>query len=264
MAVLIGTTQKRAAWIEWLDHCRSGRFVNQLFFDKTIGGVPAPWAVAIAALEQAHRTGGYTPKSAWSYNFRGIGGAPCDCSNSRGCSLHGHGIAIDIDPRLNPFLRTTEFRWEDTAYTPEQVALIEGIRNTKGEQLWFWGGRWKTIKDYMHWETNVDPDSTEVDWDTVPEEGYMELSRSTKVDDGSPLHKDAFETMKDASVMSGHTQPGGIAFNDELATFLVRYERYIVAKYGLTEGPPDLAAYYTKGQSDARFVKVNESVRHIR
>lgn len=170
MAVLTGTRQKRTAWIEWLDHCRGGKFTNQLFFGKTIGGVPDVWADGIVALEMALGAGGYTPRSAWAYNFRGIGGAACTCSNFGRCSLHGNGIAIDIDPRLNPLIRTSTFRWSDTAFTPEQIAFVEGIDNAKGEQLWSWGGRWGSIKDYMHFEANVDPGSTDVDWTTVPGE----------------------------------------------------------------------------------------------
>jgi len=170
MAVLTGTRRKRDAWIKWLDHCRGGKFTNQLFFGKTIGGVPDVWANAIVALDRAMQAGGYTPKSAWAYNFRGIGGATCTCSNFGRCSLHGNGIAIDIDPRLNPLIRTSTFRWRDTAFTPKQIALIEGILNTKGEQMWSWGGRWNSIKDYMHFEANVDPGSTDVDWTTVPGE----------------------------------------------------------------------------------------------
>ncbi len=169
MAVLTGTRRKREAWIEWLDHCRGGRFTNQLFFGKSIGGVPDVWASAIVALEKALRAGAYTPRSAWAYNFRGIGGATCTCSAYGRCSLHGNGIAIDIDPRLNPYVRK-DFSWDDTAFTPEQIALIEGMLNTKGEQLWSWGGRWSSVKDYMHFETNVDPGSTDVDWTTVPGE----------------------------------------------------------------------------------------------
>ena len=253
MGVLATTKKKRTAWIAWLDRCNDGRFVNQLFFDKTIGGVPDVWAQAIVALEAAHRAGGYTPRSAWSYNFRGIAGAPCTCSNFGRCSLHGQGIAIDIDPRLNPFIRTNIFNWSVTAYTPEQVALIEGILNVDGDPLWFWGGRWSSIKDYMHWEANVDPASTEVDWSTVPGGNDMALKRSTTVDDGSALHKSNYEEMIAAGVMSKHTQPGGIGFNDELATFLVRYERYIVAKYGLALG----------GNED-RSVKLGESVRIVK
>lgn len=187
MAVLTGTRAKRAAWIEWLDHCRGGRFTNQLFFDKTIGGVPEVWADAIVALEMAMQAGDYTPRSAWAYNFRGIAGATCTCSNFGRCSLHGNGIAIDIDPRLNPFVRK-DFSWDDTAFTSGQIALIEGILNTKGEQIWSWGGRWGSVKDYMHFETNVDPGSTDVDWTSVPgetegEQAMLPLNKGDRSED---------------------------------------------------------------------------------
>ncbi len=203
MAVLATTSKKRGAWIEWLGRCRNGVFVNQLFFDKTIGGVPEPWTDAIVALEMTFRAGEYTPKSAWSYNFRGIGGAVCSCTRTGRCSLHSHGIAIDIDPKLNPFIRTTTFSWNDTAFTPEQIALVEGIRNTKGEQLWFWAGRWNTIKDYMHFETNVDPDSAEVDWSTVPD-GIGDDMQSNL----NALKAQTMEWYVNLAAQTGH--PGGI------------------------------------------------------
>lgn len=169
MTLLTTTTQKRNAWIKWLDHCgRGGAFVNQPFFGKTVGGVADAWADAFVALEQALRAGGYTPQSAWAYNFRGIGGKPCSCSLFGECSLHSQGTTIDIDPTKNPYIVTPTFSWSDTAFTPDQIALIEGIKNTGGEQMWFWGGRWNSIKDYMHFEPYVGPDGASVDWSTVP------------------------------------------------------------------------------------------------
>jgi hypothetical protein len=170
MARLTTTSQKRTAWISWLDKCRNGDWANPSFFGRTIGGVPVPWVDAIRALEAALKAGGYTPKSAWAYNFRGIGGKSCSCSSYGNCSLHGFGIAIDIDPRINPYVRSSNFSWASTAFSPNQIALIEGIKNTKGEQVWFWGGRWFSIKDYMHFEAYVDPASTAINWSTVPGE----------------------------------------------------------------------------------------------
>jgi hypothetical protein len=170
MAVLTTTTQKRNAWLPWLDHCsgRNGAWANPTFFGKVVGGVPEPWADPLLALELTLRATGYTPASAWAYNFRGISGKTCTCASYGNCSLHGQGIAIDIDPKLNPYIATTTFSWSKTAFTATQISAVEGIRNTKGEQIWFWGGRWGSIKDYMHFEANVDPGSTKVDWSTVP------------------------------------------------------------------------------------------------
>lgn len=170
MAVLTSTSSKRNAWIQWLDHCsgRNGSWSNPTFFGRTIGGVPTPAVGAYAALEQALKATGYTPRSRWAYNFRGISGKPCSCSSYGYCSLHGNGIAIDIDPNLNPYIATSTFSWAKTAFTPAQIAAVEGIKNTKGEQIWFWGGRWRSIKDYMHFELQVDPGSVVVNWATVP------------------------------------------------------------------------------------------------
>ncbi len=231
MAVLTGTRAKRAAWIEWLNHCRGGRFTNQLFFGKTVGGVPDVWADAIVALEMALQAGGYTPRSAWAYNFRGIGGATCTCSNFGRCSLHGNGIAIDIDPRLNPLIRTSTFRWSDTAFTPEQIALVEGIRNTKSEQMWSWGGRWGSIKDYMHFEANVDPGSTDVDWTSLPgetegEEAMLPLNKGDRSED-IRLAKDRMnETYGTRLDLEGNNPDGALydqALVDACKDHLIKY-----------------------------------------
>lgn len=277
MAVLASTSKKRGAWLDWLDRCRDGVFVNTLFFGKTIGGVPDPWADAIVALEMALRAGGYTPRSAWAYNFRGIGGAPCSCSNFGRCSLHGQGIAIDIDPKLNPFLVTKVFRWSDTAFTPEQIAFVEGIRNTKGEQLWFWAGRWKSIKDYMHFEANVDPGSTDVDWTTVPDKEDEETMIRAAMQAQAPAY---YEWLQGVTTYPkgnnpgywGKTGlPGGPADDewdnptDDFPTVLDELYTASISAGALVQpsvgSPPD---YYTKGQSDDRFVNIGEGVKIVK
>lgn len=303
MGVLIGTTKKRNAWLEWLDHCRgrAGTYTNQLFFGRTIGGVPDVWAPAIVALELALTAGGYTPKSSWAYNFRGIGGATCTCSNFGKCSLHGLGIAIDIDPKLNPYIRTSTFRWSDTAFTSKQIALIEKIRNTKGEQLWFWGGRWNTIKDYMHFETNVDPGSTDVDWNTVPgttkgagvtitpSSPAFHIAELQKImNEEFGLNNGTFTALVRKSVFDdaafgpgedgdwggvcttnvkamqkrlGYKQNGALVDDFLWQTITVR-------RYGGSTA--DLGNYYTKGQvysktqADGRFVNIGEGVKIVK
>ena len=297
MAVLTTTRQKRTAWIEWLDRCLDGKFVNQLFFGKTIGGVPDVWADAIVALELTLRAGGYTPKSAWSYNFRGIGGASCTCSSSGKCSLHGQGIAIDIDPRLNPYIRTSVFRWTSTAFTPAQVALLEGIRNTKGEQLWFWGGRWNSIKDYMHWETNVDPGSTEVDWATVPGatqgDGVTITPKSPAIhvaelqkimaeefdaDNGTWDPLEGKSQFDDQSFEAGEDGDWGDTCTDnviamqqalgyaENGSLVDDYLWQIITVRNYSGGETDLSNYYTKGQvfnRDQTYSKARADDRFI-
>ena len=54
-----------------------------------------------------------------------------------------------------------------------------------------------------------------------PEEEEM-VERSDKADDGLAVHAVNFQKAIDVGVMSNHTQPGGVAFNDEIATFFER------------------------------------------
>jgi hypothetical protein len=61
--------------------------------------------------------------------------------------------------------------------------------------------------------------------DYVTTHRYLEdemVDRNTKADDGQAVLKPAFDKAVAAGVMSSATQPGGVAFNDELATFLDR------------------------------------------
>jgi hypothetical protein len=170
MATLTTTAARLNAWAAagFIGNCRSGKYADIKFFGKGVGGVPTPAVDAYRALEQVLKATGYTPKSAWAFNFRKItgGSKPCTCANFSGCSVHGTGAAIDIDPSLNPYT-TKAFSWNDTKFTPAQIAAIEAIRNTKGEQIWEWGGRWKSKRDYMHFEIRVDPASLQVNWSTV-------------------------------------------------------------------------------------------------
>ncbi len=59
------------------------------------------------------------------------------------------------------------------------------------------------------------------------------ITRQDKADEGNPDLKANYTEMMQAGVFSAATQPGGITFNDEFATFLVRFEDYIVEKYKL-------------------------------
>jgi hypothetical protein len=62
------------------------------------------------------------------------------------------------------------------------------------------------------------------------------VRRTDKADDGNPDLAPNFNTMQQRGVFTEHTQPGGVTFNDEFGTFLLRHEAYLVAKYGLGTG----------------------------
>lgn len=114
----------------------------------------------------------------YGYQFRQSSGGSVSCRKITGgtrTSLHAHGCAIDINPRSNPYINhsgTRPINWDTETDMPEAMVLeAEGIKTVHGGGVWFWGGRFNTIKDAMHWQTSVThPDSLDlgIDWDTVP------------------------------------------------------------------------------------------------
>lgn len=75
-------------------------------------------------------------------------------------SRHANGLACDCNWTTNPYVRTPTLRpikWGvETDMPAVMVRHIEGI-TAAGVQALTWGGRWKSVKDAMHWQTNVTP-----------------------------------------------------------------------------------------------------------
>lgn len=125
---------------------------------------------AFQAFDQALTLADYDAVSVGTYVCRPITGG-------RKLSLHSYGIAPDIDPYSlgNPYYgrshpKAWKFSWDNTKFTQAQVEAVERIRTNDGKKVFLWGGRWLTIKDYMHWEIDVPPSSlaTGINWRTVP------------------------------------------------------------------------------------------------
>lgn len=77
-------------------------------------------------------------------------------------SNHSYGIAIDINPIQNPYVRG------DTVLPPEGEDYLDRSQNKKGmirpgdacytafkSRGWTWGGDWRSLKDYMHFEKSI-------------------------------------------------------------------------------------------------------------
>ena len=157
LALEATTTALRNMWADWLCHKGSGRFADPKFFGKGIGGVPVVAVDAFKALEAALTSSGYEPSSSWAYNCRNIGGTDR-------YSLHSYGIAIDIDPSVNPFSTGDPHSGKIKA---NHVEAVLAIKNQKGQSVWSWGGNWKK-RDRMHFQLDRDPNNVDVDWSTVP------------------------------------------------------------------------------------------------
>ena len=147
----------RTLWSEWMCRRGDGTFVDVEFFDRRIGGVPAPAVDAYRALEAALRSAGYRPDSRWAYNCRLIAGTDQP-------SLHSAGIAVDIDPDENPYSEGDPFSGK---IGPDHVAAALAIRNADGARVWSWGGHWSK-PDRMHFQLDRGPAAVDVDWKTVP------------------------------------------------------------------------------------------------
>ncbi len=147
----------------------------------------------VAALEAAHLGSGYYPTPGGYIGSRrlcpdGIGGDECQ-PDGDGCSLHNYGIAWDVEYNYNPhFDRPLNEQQLDelylagrTKYCSAIVRQIENVRNTHGQRLFRWLG-W-SIGDTMHWEIDVPPNASEVDWSTIPEDGVAPPTPPTTGDE---------------------------------------------------------------------------------
>lgn len=94
-----------------------------------------------------------------AFNFRFI-------SHSTTVSNHGYGLAIDINPLYNPYVKTVNGRLNvepanSTAYVDRTQDFDHKIdENDLAYQLFIahgfeWGGSWRSSKDYQHFEKSL-------------------------------------------------------------------------------------------------------------
>ena len=91
----------------------------------------------------------YNNTSAFNYRF---------ISGSRVISNHAAGLAIDINPALNPYIKNGNSLPENCIYDTTKVGTIsassELVKEFK-QRGWEWGGDWKSLKDYQHFEKKL-------------------------------------------------------------------------------------------------------------
>lgn len=70
-------------------------------------------------------------------------------------SMHARGWAVDLNPRENPYIKGETMLPPRSAYdpsTPGTLTADHPIVLRFKELGWEWGGDWKSLKDYMHFE----------------------------------------------------------------------------------------------------------------
>jgi len=73
-------------------------------------------------------------------------------------SNHALGRAVDINPRLNPYIRGDFIQPKNTIYDvkkPGTITMDSVIVSCFKERGWTWGGDWIDRKDYQHFEKSV-------------------------------------------------------------------------------------------------------------
>lgn len=87
---------------------------------------------------------------------------------SRKLSAHARGMAIDVNPLYNPYVKTKNGltivqpeggrawvkRGDHVPYGIENGDLMLALFKERG---WTWGGDWKSLKDYQHFEKTKSP-----------------------------------------------------------------------------------------------------------
>lgn len=86
-----------------------------------------------------------------SFNYRFISG-------TRIHSMHATGLAIDINPLQNPYIKNHIILPEGASYDTTQRGTLTAnsplVKEFK-KRGWSWGGDWKSLKDYQHFEKKI-------------------------------------------------------------------------------------------------------------
>lgn len=95
-----------------------------------------------------------------AFNFR-------NASGSSHLSNHAYGLAIDINPKINPYIKGSIILPKNgKAYVQRNVSKCTGKykdnmihKNDVAYKIFIkygfsWGGNWKSLKDYQHFEAN--------------------------------------------------------------------------------------------------------------
>lgn len=87
-----------------------------------------------------------------SFNYRLVAG-------TKKISNHAYGLAIDINPKLNPYVQGSRISPEGAKYdskSPGTILSDSFLVNAFKKRGWTWGGDWITRKDYQHFEKIIE------------------------------------------------------------------------------------------------------------
>ena len=83
-----------------------------------------------------------------AFNYRKVTGG-------KSLSMHAYGSAIDINPAQNPYIKGSVVLPPGAVYEPCKPGTFTRycpVVKTFIRLGWTWGGNWKSLKDYQHFE----------------------------------------------------------------------------------------------------------------
>ncbi len=86
-----------------------------------------------------------------AFNYRYVSGTKI-------LSMHAQGLAIDINPLQNPYVKNGSCSPEGSSYDIKKRGTFKPqseIVKAFKEKGWEWGGDWKSLKDYQHFQKDV-------------------------------------------------------------------------------------------------------------
>ncbi len=92
-----------------------------------------------------------TDNNTTAFNYRFVSG-------TRIVSNHAYGYAVDINPMQNPYIKRNKVLPEGAVYDPDEPGTItrdSQLVNEFKKRGWSWGGDWKSVKDYQHFEKRI-------------------------------------------------------------------------------------------------------------
>ena len=111
----------------------------------------------IERMELVYNYGGSDELSMRANNTSSFNDRPV--SGGTGLSYHQLGQAIDINPLVNPYVKKSVVLPETAREYTDRTLDAQGMINLDSECVkifkkygWDWGGDWKSLKDYQHFE----------------------------------------------------------------------------------------------------------------
>lgn len=86
-----------------------------------------------------------------AFNYRFVSG-------TRIVSNHAYGYAIDINPMQNPYIKRNKVLPPGASYdtsVPGTISSDSQLVKEFKERGWTWGGDWRSVKDYQHFEKRI-------------------------------------------------------------------------------------------------------------